>query len=253
MFKIWLKFPLQSQRHGMLVLTPDLCFLFCILVFSTPDLLLVASINCWLHFGLLRFHVLYIFFFGRSLQPRGLAETLCGSPLYMAPEIMQLQKYDAKVGYLMCFCLSLFVVGTHNRLIYCFSTVLGYEYAGRSLECRCNFISACNWKNPFHWKQSNTGFFFFFFGLLYSCFFLFGNYEVVYNVLMGSICMFTYFNICHIEYLVQFHPRMLCSCSRTLWNQLDWTSLQIAVIFWVLSAKICAKNCCVVIQVCCTM
>ena len=33
----------------------------------------------------------------RSLQPRGLAETLCGSPLYMAPEIMQLQKYDAKV------------------------------------------------------------------------------------------------------------------------------------------------------------
>lgn len=34
---------------------------------------------------------------GRSLQPRGLAETLCGSPLYMAPEIMQLQKYDAKV------------------------------------------------------------------------------------------------------------------------------------------------------------
>nr|KYP40691.1 Serine/threonine-protein kinase atg1 [Cajanus cajan] len=38
-----------------------------------------------------------IFFFpGRSLQPLGLAETLCGSPLYMAPEIMQLQKYDAK-------------------------------------------------------------------------------------------------------------------------------------------------------------
>ncbi|GFY83679.1 protein kinase superfamily protein [Actinidia rufa] len=37
-----------------------------------------------------------IFGFARSLQPRGLAETLCGSPLYMAPEIMQLQKYDAK-------------------------------------------------------------------------------------------------------------------------------------------------------------
>lgn len=36
------------------------------------------------------------FGFARSLQPRGLAETLCGSPLYMAPEIMQLQKYDAK-------------------------------------------------------------------------------------------------------------------------------------------------------------
>lgn len=36
------------------------------------------------------------FGFARSLQPMGLAETLCGSPLYMAPEIMQFQKYDAK-------------------------------------------------------------------------------------------------------------------------------------------------------------
>ncbi|KAG5554019.1 hypothetical protein RHGRI_011778 [Rhododendron griersonianum] len=36
------------------------------------------------------------FGFARSLEPRVLAETLCGSPLYMAPEIMQLQKYDAK-------------------------------------------------------------------------------------------------------------------------------------------------------------
>ncbi|KAG5243042.1 kinase family protein [Salix suchowensis] len=36
------------------------------------------------------------FGFARSLQPSDLAETMCGSPLYMAPEIMQLQKYDAK-------------------------------------------------------------------------------------------------------------------------------------------------------------
>ncbi|KAM3288044.1 serine/threonine-protein kinase ATG1c isoform X2 [Capsicum chacoense] len=36
------------------------------------------------------------FGFARSLPSRVLAETLCGSPLYMAPEIMQLQKYDAK-------------------------------------------------------------------------------------------------------------------------------------------------------------
>ncbi|KAF8396839.1 hypothetical protein HHK36_018474 [Tetracentron sinense] len=36
------------------------------------------------------------FGFARSLQPRGLAETFCGSPLYMAPEIMLHQKYDAK-------------------------------------------------------------------------------------------------------------------------------------------------------------
>ncbi|WZY73320.1 hypothetical protein YC2023_005560 [Brassica napus] len=38
------------------------------------------------------------FGFARSLQPRRLAETLCSSPLYMAPEIMQLQKYDAKIS-----------------------------------------------------------------------------------------------------------------------------------------------------------
>jgi serine/threonine protein kinase len=34
----------------------------------------------------------------RFLQPSALAETLCGSPLYMAPEVMQAQKYDAKVS-----------------------------------------------------------------------------------------------------------------------------------------------------------
>lgn len=36
------------------------------------------------------------FGFARNLQPQGLAETLCGSPLYMAPEILQFQRYDAK-------------------------------------------------------------------------------------------------------------------------------------------------------------
>ncbi|EFJ12829.1 hypothetical protein SELMODRAFT_234938 [Selaginella moellendorffii] len=36
------------------------------------------------------------FGFARSLQPQGMAETLCGSPLYMAPEILHCQKYDAK-------------------------------------------------------------------------------------------------------------------------------------------------------------
>ena len=37
------------------------------------------------------------FGFARDLQPQRMADTLCGSPLYMAPEILQFQKYDAKV------------------------------------------------------------------------------------------------------------------------------------------------------------
>ncbi|XP_072963228.1 serine/threonine-protein kinase ATG1a [Typha angustifolia] len=36
------------------------------------------------------------FGFARYLMPQGLADTICGSPLYMAPEIMQDRKYDAK-------------------------------------------------------------------------------------------------------------------------------------------------------------
>ncbi|CAL9083187.1 unnamed protein product [Musa acuminata var. zebrina] len=36
------------------------------------------------------------FGFARSLSPSTLADTLCGTPLYMAPEVMELKKYDGK-------------------------------------------------------------------------------------------------------------------------------------------------------------
>ena len=36
------------------------------------------------------------FGFARSLPSTALAETLCGSPLYMAPEILRYEKYDAR-------------------------------------------------------------------------------------------------------------------------------------------------------------
>ncbi|GJN08334.1 hypothetical protein PR202_ga26243 [Eleusine coracana subsp. coracana] len=51
------------------------------------------------------------FGFAKFLQPSTLAETLCGSPLYMAPEVMQAQKYDAKnrqiCGVLVSFYINL--------------------------------------------------------------------------------------------------------------------------------------------------
>lgn len=36
------------------------------------------------------------FGFARYMQPLAMAETTCGSPLYMAPEILRFEKYDAK-------------------------------------------------------------------------------------------------------------------------------------------------------------
>ena len=62
-----------------------------------------------------------------------------------------------------------------------------------------------------------------------------------------QIGIFTSFIILILGF--NFIPHILCSCSRTLWNQLNWIPFQIAVI-WVMCAKIYAKNCCVGILVC---
>ncbi|RLN54431.1 hypothetical protein BBJ28_00014886, partial [Nothophytophthora sp. Chile5] len=60
------------------------------------NLLLVEdSPTSALKIGKLSFH-LADFGFARHLATASLAETLCGSPLYMAPEILKFQKYDAK-------------------------------------------------------------------------------------------------------------------------------------------------------------
>lgn len=39
------------------------------------------------------------FGFARHLSAQSMADTLCGSPLYMAPEILMCQKYDSKVSF----------------------------------------------------------------------------------------------------------------------------------------------------------
>lgn len=51
------------------------------------------------------------FGFSRALLPPDMASTICGSPLYMAPEILRHEKYDSKadlwsVGAILfeCFC-----------------------------------------------------------------------------------------------------------------------------------------------------
>jgi serine/threonine protein kinase len=80
------------------------------------------------------------FGFARSLVPQGLAETLCGSPLYMAPEILQFQKYDAKVG------------GResgpdlgHGVLGQCIKQVLLLGHEGNLPECVCACVHVHAW------------------------------------------------------------------------------------------------------------
>ena len=45
------------------------------------------------------------FGFARYIDPSGMAETLCGSPLYMAPEILRYEKYDAKADLWSVGCI----------------------------------------------------------------------------------------------------------------------------------------------------
>lgn len=70
------------------------------------------------------------FGFARNLQPQGLAETLCGSPLYMAPEILQFQKYDAKAD--------LWSVGT-----ILFELVVGEPLPNCRIVCAANPMACC--------------------------------------------------------------------------------------------------------------
>lgn len=65
------------------------------------------------------------FGFARQLEAASLAETLCGSPLYMAPEILRYEKYDAKadlwsagaVMFEMCVGKPPFRAGNHMELL----------------------------------------------------------------------------------------------------------------------------------------
>ncbi|CAG8443394.1 4108_t:CDS:10 [Diversispora eburnea] len=75
------------------------------------------------------------FGFARSLPSTNLAETLCGSPLYMAPEILRYEKYDAKadlwsvgaVLYEMCVGKQPFRASNHFELL-------------KKIEVRCDRI-----------------------------------------------------------------------------------------------------------------
>lgn len=89
----------------------------------------------------------------RYLMPHGLADTLCGSPLYMAPEIIQNKKYDAKVleafdytGWLFSICSDLFIMS--NLLVI---------LAGWSMECWSNSVSASHGEATFWWTHSISG------------------------------------------------------------------------------------------------
>ena len=183
----------------------------------------------------------FVFAFARSLQPRGLAETLCGSPLYMAPEIMQLQKYDAKVSKILLMPSWIFFslpFWKEKKAFLCVIFLLTLEPdTGWSLECWCNSFSARNWKNPIHRKQSNTG-----------------RYPLsIFKPVLFVTCLhpqpdINVYGLLFSRDIYFSNLYVFCSSFKILWSQQNWISLQIAVT-WVLSAKTCAENCCVAIRV----
>ncbi|KAK3151157.1 hypothetical protein QOZ80_3AG0242460 [Eleusine coracana subsp. coracana] len=77
------------------------------------------------------------FGFAKFLQPSTLAETLCGSPLYMAPEVMQAQKYDAKAD--------LWSVG-----VILYQLVTGYPpfNGDNQIQLLKNILSSCDIRFP---------------------------------------------------------------------------------------------------------
>lgn len=82
------------------------------------------------------------FGFARSLPNAKLAETLCGSPLYMAPEILRYEKYDAKadlwsvgaVLYEMCTGKAPFRAQNHVELLRRIESSKGVKFPDEELQ-----------------------------------------------------------------------------------------------------------------------
>ncbi|GMP25442.1 hypothetical protein CsSME_00002311 [Camellia sinensis var. sinensis] len=75
------------------------------------------------------------------LHPNDHAETVCGSPLYMAPEILQFQQYDAKIlqNVQSCSCLpfsELILPGLHPDCVDMCSRLLSIKPGYKDLEVK---------------------------------------------------------------------------------------------------------------------
>jgi len=52
----------------------------------------------------------------RRVLPDNYVETVCGSPFYMAPEVLQFQRYDYKVKILLMFSFGALLSLLQNRI-----------------------------------------------------------------------------------------------------------------------------------------